>query len=117
MTTQEVAQRLVELCRMGDYETAHKELYSDDIKSYEPEGWGPRETVGIAAKLEKSKAWQDSVAEYHGSTMSDPIFATDSFACASSADVTLKDGTRMNMIELNVYTVKDGKIVREEFFA
>ena len=117
MTIQEIASRLIELCRAGDFETAYTELYSDDIKSYEPEGWGERETVGIAAKREKSKAWQESIAEVHGSTMSDPIFATDSFACSSSFDVTMKDGTRMNMVELNVYTVKDGKIVREEFFA
>lgn len=117
MTLQEVAARLVELCRAGDMDTAHSELYSPDIKSYEPEGWGARETIGMTAKLEKSKAWQDSIAEFHSSTMSDPIFANDTFACSSSFEVTMKDGTRMNMMEINVYSVKDGKIVREEFFA
>jgi hypothetical protein len=31
MTTQEIADRLVELCRAGDYDTCYDELFSDDV--------------------------------------------------------------------------------------
>lgn len=35
MTTTEIASRLVELCRSGQYETAHKTLYAKDAISIE----------------------------------------------------------------------------------
>ena len=37
MTTQEVANRLVELCRQGQIEAAQTELYANDCSSLEPE--------------------------------------------------------------------------------
>ena len=37
-TTQEVADRLVTLCRKGEFENAIKELYAPDVVSIEPEG-------------------------------------------------------------------------------
>ena len=36
MTTKEVAERLVELCRKGDFESAQSELFADDAISIEP---------------------------------------------------------------------------------
>jgi hypothetical protein len=36
MSTQQIAERLVELCRIPDYETAQKELFADDAVSIEP---------------------------------------------------------------------------------
>lgn len=41
----------------------------------------------------------------------------DQFAVHFAYDVTAKpSGQRFNMAELALYTVKDGKIVREQFF-
>ena len=37
-TTQEIADRLVQLCREGKYEEAQNELFSDDAESIEPPG-------------------------------------------------------------------------------
>ena len=34
MTTKEIANRLAELCRNGDFETAQKELFSEDAVSF-----------------------------------------------------------------------------------
>ena len=36
MTTQEIANRLAELCQKGDFETAQKELFANDAVSVEP---------------------------------------------------------------------------------
>ena len=50
MTTQEIANRLYELCKKGEYETAKKELYSENVSSTESNMHGSRETVnGIKA--------------------------------------------------------------------
>ena len=36
MTTKEIADRLVELCRKGDFEAAQSELFANDVVSIEP---------------------------------------------------------------------------------
>jgi len=47
--------------------------------------------------------------------MSDPIIAGNSFACTLHMDMTMKGKGRMDMSELCVYKVKDGKVISEEF--
>ena len=118
MTTEEVANRLAELCIKGDFETAQKELYADDAVSIEPHGTPDfqHETKGLDAILEKGKKWQSMVKEAHGITVSKPLVSDKSFALTMFMDVTMAEGGRMQMTELCVYNVKDGKIVSEQFF-
>jgi len=116
MTTQEIATRLVELCRQGQYETAQKELYADDAISIEPPGNPMSGKVeGVAAIIEKGHRFQEGVEEFHGSTVSDAIVTGNVFAVTISLDATFKGMGRMVMDEVCAYKVKDGKIVSEEF--
>ena len=59
MTTNQIASRLVELCRKGEFETAQKELFAKDAMSIEPQASGAfeKETKGLNAILEKGKKW------------------------------------------------------------
>jgi len=116
MTTQEVANRLVELCRMGQIETAQNELYADDVTSTEPASSPMQFATGKNALIEKGKMFQSMVEEFHGQNISDPIVAGNVFAITWGMDVTMKDRGRSNMEEVCVYNVKDGKIVSEQFF-
>jgi ketosteroid isomerase-like protein len=118
MTTQEIAARLVELCRQGDFDTAQKELFATDAASLEQHATPAfeKETKGLDAIREKGKKWQDMVSEVRGITVSDPLVAGNSFACTMRMDVTMKEGGDMGTTELCVYTVKDGKVATEEFF-
>jgi ketosteroid isomerase-like protein len=118
MTTAEIANRLVEFCKKGDFEGAQKELFADDAVSIEPYATPAfeKETHGLDAILEKGKKWSEMVQEMHGGEVSEPLLADNSFAVTMSMDVTMKDGKRMNMKELCIYHVKDGKIVSEQFF-
>ena len=118
MTTAEIAGRLVDFCKKGDFEGAQKELFADDAVSIEPYASEhfAQETKGLDAILEKGKKWGEMVKEMHGGEVSDPLLADNSFAMTMSMDVTMKDGKRMNMKELCIYHVKDGKIVSEQFF-
>ena len=118
MTTQEIANRLVELCRSGDFEAALKELFSDDATSIEPYATPAfeKETKGMEAIKEKGEKWNSMVQEVLGITVSDPLIATNSFCCTMRLNVTMKEGGPMDMTELCVYGVKDGKIVSEQFF-
>lgn len=117
MTTQEIANRLVELCRKGDFGTAQSELFATDAMSIEAYSTPAfeKETRGMQAIKEKGERWNAMVQEVHGVTVSDPLVAGNSFACTLKMDVTMKEHGHVDMNELCVYEVKDGKIVSEQF--
>ena len=49
--------------------------------------------------------------------LSSPFVSEEQFAVRFKFDVTFKPtGNRMEMTEMALYTVKDGKIAQEEFF-
>jgi ketosteroid isomerase-like protein len=119
MNTQQVAARLVELCRQGKYEQAQEELYADDAVSIEMPGLPPGalgNAGGMEAIREKSRKWAENIVEIHGGSVSDPVVARDWFSVAMGIDATYKDMGRMPMEEICVYRVRDGKIVHEQFF-
>lgn len=116
MNTAEIASRLVEYCRRGDYLGAHRELFSDDAVSIEPDSTPENIARGRAALGKKAKMFEETF-EVHGGTVGEPIVSSDFFACAMTADVTdRKSKQRMTLSEICVYEVKNGKIVREQFF-
>ena len=118
MTTQEIANKLVELCSAGNFHEAIETLYSPEIVSVEagaPPG-GSREVTGLDAVRGKGKWWQEN-HEVHSTTVEGPLVAGDFFAVTFKLDVTFKpQSRRFVMEEIAVYKVADGKIVREEFF-
>lgn len=118
MTTQEVAQTLVDLCTQGKFKEAITSLYSDDIVSVEAFAMPghEREVSGLPAVIGKAD-WWESEHEVHGLKVEGPLVAGAHFCVRFTIDVTGKStGQRMTMDELGVYQVKDGKITREEFF-
>ena len=118
MTTQEIGNRLVELCREGKFTDAVTELYSDDIVSMEagaPPG-GSRESKGIAAIRGKGEWWVAN-HDIHSSAVEGPLVAGDYFAITFKFDITFKPADKRHLMEeVGVYKVADGKIVYEEFF-
>lgn len=117
MSTNEIANRLVELCRQGKFEEAQKELYAADAVSIEPEDApGLTSVEGLENIVEKGRQFQAMVEEVHSAEMSDPAVAGNYFSVSLIMDVTFKGMGRTNMDEIAVYKVDNGKIVREEFF-
>ena len=118
MTTQEVADKLVALCKEGKFQEAMEALYSPDIVSMEagaPPGQS-REAKGIAAVQAKGEWWVAN-HEVHSSIVEGPLVAGSHFAVTFKLDVTFKpQSKRHTMEEVAVYKVADGKIVYEEFF-
>jgi ketosteroid isomerase-like protein len=117
MNAQQVASRLVQLCREGKNVEAINELYDDNIVSIEPEG-SPMagKTVGKQAVLESTNRWFDSVEQLHSVAISNPLVSDDFFACTMNIDATYKEHGRNVMNELCVFEVRDGKIVNDQFF-
>lgn len=118
MTTQEIADKLVALCSQGQFLEAIQTLYAQDVVSVEAMA-APgmsREMAGLEAVIGKAHWWQNE-HEVHSASVEGPLVSTAHFCVRFSMDVTPKtSGQRMQMDELAVYQVKDGKIVREEFF-
>ena len=117
MTTQEIANKVVELCSAGKFHEALV-LYSPNIVSVEssaPPG-GTREVTGIDAVRGKGEWWTAN-HEVHSAKVEGPLVAGDIFAVTFKMDVTFKpENKRHTMEEIGVYHCADGKIVREEFF-
>jgi ketosteroid isomerase-like protein len=116
MTTQEIANRLVEICRAGQNPQAYDELFAENAIAIEPAHTQQPNAVGLDALKEKTKNFMNNVKEFHGSYVSDPIVAGKFFSCTMGMDITMQDGERTKMDEVCVYEVEDGKIVKEQFF-
>lgn len=116
MTTKDVANKLVEFCRKGEFEAAMNELYSNDIVSIEPAGSPMPEVRGIDGVRQKAAHFASQTEEMHGMTVSDPVVADSFFSVSMGMDITMKGIGRTFMEEVALYQVNDGKIVREEFF-
>lgn len=116
MTTQEVANRLVELCRKGQFTEAIEELFADDAISIEGEHAPQPRTEGKANILKKGEQFSSMVDEWHGGEVSAPVVSSDFFSVMMSMDITYKGKERTQEDEICVYQVKDGKIVSEQFF-
>lgn len=118
MTTQQVADKLVQLCSEGKFQEAVEALYSPDIVSMEagaPPGQS-RESKGIAAVKAKGEWWEAN-HEVHSATVEGPLVAGSHFAVTFKLDITFKpQSKRFTMEEVAVYKVADGKVVYEEFF-
>jgi hypothetical protein len=119
MTTQEVANRFNELAQSGQWDKVQAELYADNAVSLEPAhaaAMGMGNAEGIDAIKKKGEAFSQMVEEMHGGYSSAPLVAGNFFSVAMGMDCTMKGAGRMKMDEICVYEVKDGKIVKEQFF-
>jgi hypothetical protein len=117
MTTEEVAKKVVELTRKQAWHEALNTLYAKDIVSVEARSMGGEspETRGIEGVRGKVDWWVNEM-EVHGCEVGGPFVAHDRFVVQYDLDVSnKKTKERMQLSEVGVYTVKDGKIVREEF--
>jgi SnoaL-like domain len=116
MKTEEVAKKVMELVRKQAWYEALDTLYDKDIVSVEAglDGSPPetRGKEGVRGKID----WWVNAMEVHSFTANGPFVAHDRFVVQYDAEVTDKSSKqRRKMSEVGVYTVKNGKIVREEF--
>ena len=117
MNTEEVAKRLVDYCRNGEWMKALDDLYAKDIVSVEAREMEnmPTEMRGIDQVRGKTEWWEKNM-QVHSAKVTGPFVARDTFVVQFDVDVTDKaSNKRMQMSEVGIYTVKEGKVAREEF--
>jgi ketosteroid isomerase-like protein len=117
-----VGKKLVELCNQGKNQDAINMYYSKDIVSTEAMAGTddmPQTMKGIDAIRGKNQWWMEN-HEVHEGKVTGPFPHGERFIVFMHYDVTPKvgprAGQRMKIDEAALYTVKDGKIVKEEFF-
>lgn len=118
MTTMDLAKRYVALCKEGKFDTCLNELFAKDAVSVE--AGGPpgmeRTAKGLDAIRAKGDWWAKN-HEIHELEVEGPYPNDDRFIVRFTMDITIKQqNQRVTMDEMGLFTVKDGKIVREEFF-
>ncbi|MEZ5997340.1 MAG: nuclear transport factor 2 family protein [Hyphomonas sp.] len=114
-----VATRLAALCNSHQEAEALDTLYDAACVSVESRamGEGGRETHGLDG-IRGKHAWWYGAHEVNKATAEGPFLAGDDrFTLIFDIDVTNREsGERVAVREVGLYTVKGGKIVREEFF-
>ncbi|MEM8854741.1 MAG: nuclear transport factor 2 family protein [Pseudomonadota bacterium] len=120
MSLKEVADAVVEANRNGKTYELLDTHYADDVVSVESTPMSEEAGREIHGRdgIRGKHDWWFANTEVHSSSVDGPYpHGDDKFAVIYEMDVTAKpDGKRMQMKEIAVYTVKDGKVVREEFY-
>jgi len=117
----EVGKKLVDLCRQEKNVEAVKTLFSPEAVSLEAQAGPemPAEMKGRDAIVGKNEWWVKN-NEVHQVNIKGPFPHGDRFAVFFEYDFTAKagpmTGKRTHFEEVGLYTVKNGKVVREEFF-
>ena len=116
MTVQDIANDLVALCRAGDFDTPGQKYWADDVLSVEAMPGDMAEIRGKDAVKGKGDWWAAN-HEVHSSEVEGPYVNGDQFVVRFKMELTQRaSGERIQMDEVGLYTVKDGKIVEERFF-
>jgi ketosteroid isomerase-like protein len=115
MSTQEIANDLVALCRQGKFDESGEKYWADDVISVEFGGENPVSQGKDAARAKGQ--WFMGAHDIHGVTVEGPWVNGEQFVVRFGLDMTNKEsGQRMKMEEAALYTVRDGKIAEERFF-
>lgn len=114
MSLQTTARTFVELCNQGKNFDVMRTMYAPDIVSVESDG---KETAGQMPVIHKSEVWQGN-NNVRSEKVRGPFFnGPNQFAVHFTFEVTRKaSGKPVTLEEVGVYTVKDDKITREQFF-
>lgn len=118
MTLQEIANELVAGCREDRTRANLDKLYAPDAVSVEAMDMGGGATTTGLAGIHGKHDWWEANFIVHGLTVEGPyLHGDDRFAVIFGMDTENKtSGERHKEREVAIYHVKDGKIVREEFF-
>lgn len=113
-TPAELGQKLVDAFNRGKGDELIATLWSPKIESIEGVGVGLG-WRGVKAVRAKNDEWS-ATHVVHGASAEGPYVGSTGFAMKMRIDVEDKTtGNRRTLEEIRVYTVKGGKIVREEF--
>jgi hypothetical protein len=112
LTTHEVARRFNELAQQERWFEIQDEFFADNVRSIDPSN---SPYFGYAeGKLQVRKKGEDFVKRievFHGGHTTEPLVIGNHFAVGRSKDMTVQGHGRIQINQVMLYEVKDGKIV------
>lgn len=114
-TVHEIANGLKEMVSERKFVDAYQLLFADDAESIDPLYTGPLPLKGLGKLIEREKEFLANT-EIHKVSLSAPIISGSYFTLSLLMDFTNKTRGHMEITELCVYKVADGKIVSQQFF-
>ncbi|HEY0741049.1 MAG TPA: SnoaL-like domain-containing protein [Chryseosolibacter sp.] len=117
LTTADVAARFHHLAQQEKWFEIQDELFADHVKSVEP-AQSPyfKNAEGKSAVRKKGEAFVSRIKAVHKLYTSSAIVSANHFAVVRETDVTVEGFGRINISQIMVYHVDNGKIVLEQFF-
>ena len=117
LTTAEVAKRFNELAQQEKWFEIQDELFADNVKSVEPAGAKYLQNAeGKSAVRKKGEAFVSRIQVFHGGRTTEPVVGGNYFAVGRKKDMTVEGIGRIQINQVMLYEVRDGKIVTEQFF-
>lgn len=117
LTTQEVATRFNELAQQEKWFEIQDEFFSDNVKSIEPaHSEYFKYAEGKSAVRRKGEEFVSRIEAFHGASTTQPVVCGNRFAVGREIDITVKPHGRIQLQQIMLYEVKDGKIIAEQFF-
>jgi hypothetical protein len=117
LTTQEVARRFNELAQQEKWFEIQDEFFADDVKSIDPPNspyFGNAE--GKSQVRKKGEDFVKRIEAFHSGRTTEPLVIGNHFTVGRSKDMTVQGHGRIQINQIMLYEVKDGKIVLEQFF-
>jgi hypothetical protein len=116
MTTQQIAARYNELAQQEKWFEIQDEFFADNVRSIEPAQspyFGYAE--GKASVRKKGEDFVKRITAVHRAYTTEPVVAGNRFAVGREKDITVEGHGRIQINQIMLYEVKDGKIVSEQF--
>jgi hypothetical protein len=112
-----VAARFNVLAQEEKWFEIQEELFAENVKSIDPEN-SPyfKNAEGKSSVRKKGEDWVKRIEAVHRLHTTEPVIGGNHFAIGREVDITVKGFGRIQMNEIMMYEVKDGKIILEQFF-
>lgn len=117
LATHEVAARFNELAQQEKWFEIQEEFFAENTRSIDPPNspyFGYAE--GKAAIRQKAEDFVKRIEAVHSAYTSAPIVTGNYFAVVRELDLTVQPHGRIQINQIMMYEVKDGRIILEQFF-
>ncbi len=119
MEIEDIAYACIELWNQGNFREAYQNYYSENATKVEPLAWGDQsnEVSGSTSMADHEESLTDEWLDINSVYISEgPFIGATGFSVIIKSDFTFRDtGERHIFREVGIYTIENGKIVREEF--
>jgi hypothetical protein len=116
-TIHEVAARFNELAKQEKWFEIQDELFAEDVRSVEPaNSVYLKDAQGKGNVRKKGEDWISRIQAGHRVHTTEPVVGGNHFAVGREVDITVEGHGRIQLNQVMVYEVENGKIILEQFF-